>query len=350
LRVAGAATATACTSAIVGAPEAAGTALDAGDAAIRLTFVPDEAQAVLAILTQRAGGAQPTDAAWKSLFATEGYRRLAERERSFKRPFDDETFRTFVLTPELLARRDALTATFAAWSGADVRTCGRRALAYLPPGSKLHASVYPEIKPAHNSFVYDLDRDPGIFLYLDPDVSVTTFTYTVAHELHHVGFAQNCPTPQVRMQLAALPDKLQSLHNWIGAFGEGFAVLAGAGGPDVDPGTVVSASAKPEWVNESTTFEPRLRQVETFFRAILNGSLTSDAIPQTGMSFFGNQGPWYTVGWRMAVTIERRFGRPRLIDCIADDRLFLPTYNAAIEGTSLPRWSDDVANAFNRGG
>jgi hypothetical protein len=64
------------------------------------------------------------------------------------------------------------------------------------------------------------------------------------------------------------------------------------------------------------------------------------------MTFFGNQGPWYTVGWRMAVTIERRFGRSRLIDCIADDRLFLRTYNAAADGTPLPRWSTDLANAF----
>ena len=64
------------------------------------------------------------------------------------------------------------------------------------------------------------------------------------------------------------------------------------------------------------------------------------------MTFFGNQGAWYTVGGRMAVTIERRFGRARLIECIADDRLFLPTYNAAAADTALPRWSDDLAGAF----
>ena len=50
----------------------------------------------------------------------------------------------------------------------------------------------------------------------------------------------------------------------------------------------------------------------------------------------------------MAVTIERRFGRARLIACIADDRLFLPVYNAAAAGTPLPRWSDDLADAFTR--
>src|SRR5947209_9559944 len=44
-----------------------------------------------------------------------------------------------------------------------------------------------------------------------------------------------------------------------------------------------------------------------------------------------------------AVTIERRLGHRRLIDCIADNRGLLSTYNLASERTALPRWSDEVA-------
>jgi hypothetical protein len=330
-------------------PAAARAQLNTDDAAIRLRFVPDEARGVLDLLARRAAGAVPDEALWQTLFASEGYRRLAQRERSFKRPFDDAAFRAFVMQPELVARREQLAATLAAWSHADVSVCGRRALAYLPAGSRLHASVYPEIKPATNSFVFDLEHDPGIFLYLDPAISETEFTYTVAHELHHVGFAQNCPTPDVRAQIARLPPALQRFTTWLGGFGEGFAVLAGAGGADVDPGSVVGASARPEWAAESTTFASRMNALAVFFGDILSGRLADDASAQNaGMTFFGNQGAWYTVGWRMAVTIERRFGRARLIECIADNRIFLPVYNAAAEGTALPRWSDELANAFTR--
>ena len=317
-----------------------------GDAAIALRFVPDEANAVLAILERRAAGGSPDDAQWNALFSSEGYRRLAARERSMQRPFDDAAFRGFVMQPELLAQRAALASTVAAWQHADVTLCGRRALAYLPTGSRLRAAVYAEIKPQRNSFVYDLEHDPGIFLYADPAKGATEFTYTVAHELHHVGFAQNCPAPAVRAQIEKLPPRLAALERWLGGFGEGFAVLAGAGGPDVNPATVVGASARAEWDEESATFAPRMAQLAEFFRGILSGRLTGDAMRDAGMTFFGNQGPWYTVGWRMAVTIERRFGRSRLIDCIADDRLFLRTYNAAADGTPLPRWSTDLANAF----
>jgi hypothetical protein len=330
-------------------PAAARAQLDTGDAAIRLRFVPDEAEAVLNVLARRASGGVPDERQWDALFATEGYRRLAEREHAFKRLFDDATFRAFVMQPDLLAQREPLAATLAAWSHADVAVCGRRALVYLPAGSRLRASVYPEIKPAKNSFVFDLEQNPGIFLYIDPAVSATEFTYTVAHELHHVGFAQNCPAPEVRAQIALRSPALQRFVRWLGGFGEGFATLAGAGGPDVDPGGVVGAGARGEWTTERATFASRMNELATFFRDVIGGRLADDPSAQAvGMTFFGNQGAWYTVGWRMAVTIERRLGRARLIECIADNRLLLPTYNAAAAGTGLPRWSDDLAGAFTR--
>ena len=44
---------------------------------------------------------------------------------------------------------------------------------------------------------------------------------------------------------------------------------------------------------------------------------------------FGVQGPWYTVGYKMAVVIERRYGRKRLIECMLDSRELLASYNLA---------------------
>jgi hypothetical protein len=312
---------------------------------LELRLVTDESDAVLRILGARATGA-PTDADWQALFSSEGYRRLVAREASFRRPIDETSFRAFVTSDELVARRAALGDTLQRWSHADVTECGRRALAYLPAGSHMRAAVYPEIKPQPNSFVFDLEHDPGIFLYLNPDVGEAEFTYTVAHELHHVGFAQNCPTPAVKREIDALPPRLKVFENWLGSFGEGFAVLAGAGGPAVNPATVVYASAAGEWLTERETFASRIDALTTFFRAILNGQLKDDDAIKAGMTFFGNQGPWYTVGWRMAVTIELNLGRARLVECIADNRRFLPTYNNVAARSGLPLWPNDLAHAF----
>lgn len=69
-----------------------------------------------------------------------------------------------------------------------------------------------------------------------------------------------------------------------------------------------------------------------------------------GFSFFGVQGPWYTVGWRMAVLIEKTYGRAKLIECMCDQRLLLPTYNRAAakynrrSSKPLALWSNAVVS------
>ena len=98
-----------------------------------------------------------------------------------------------------------------------------------------------------------------------------------------------------------------------------------------------------------------LKKVEKFFLDILENRLTADEIQKTGFSFFGTQGAWYTVGWKMAVLIEKSYGRAKLIECICDQRKLLPTYNkAAAKHNSKSReplalWQAFVINGIGRG-
>lgn len=83
---------------------------------------------------------------------------------------------------------------------------------------------------------------------------------------------------------------------------------------------------------------------------MLHNRLTEEETQQKAFSFFGVQGPWYTVGWKMAVTIERRYGRAKLIACMCDQRKLLATYNSAAKRTSsrthsLAVWSGEVVEA-----
>lgn len=64
------------------------------------------------------------------------------------------------------------------------------------------------------------------------------------------------------------------------------------------------------------------------------------------MELFGVQGPWYTVGYVMASTIEKELGRAALIDSMCDGRKLLATYNRAANGKPLPRWSDELLRAL----
>ena len=96
-------------------------------------------------------------------------------------------------------------------------------------------------------------------------------------------------------------------------------------------------------------FNQDLGTLNEFFLQVLDGRLKDDAADQKAYTFLGDiQGPWYTVGYRMAVLVEMRYGRPALIECMLDRRLLLARYNRAAEELNvtgkdhLPLWSAEV--------
>ena len=106
-------------------------------------------------------------------------------------------------------------------------------------------------------------------------------------------------------------------------------MLAAAGGPDVHPHSVSNPEDKARWDRDVANFNNDLKKVERFFFDVLEKRITPAETQKVSASFFGVQGPWYTVGWKMAVTIEKAYGRDKLIECLCDPRDLLSTYNGA---------------------
>jgi len=304
---------------------------------VQLRFDTAEAVAVLRFLET-----QQSD--WPDLFGTAGYQRLKARETAMHREFSDSDFAAFVRSDSLGRRAGELRRALTDWEQADVAGASRRALAYLPPEAHIHATVYVVIKPRTNSFVFDVQTDPAIFLYLDPRTTRPRFENTVAHELHHIGYAS--VTGRADSIVAALTDSVRSAAEWMGALGEGFAMLAAAGGPEVHPHAASPPADRDRWDHDVANFNQDLRTLDRFFLDVIGRRLaTPDTIRAVAFTFYGVQGPWYTVGWKMAVTIERRFGRPELIRCMLNPRLLLARYNAAADD-SLARWSPELLQAL----
>jgi Putative zinc dependent peptidase (DUF5700) len=315
---------------------------------LNVQMVTDEADVVLVILMEREGGKQIPKEDWQHLFSSEGYLRLKKREESMKRSFSDADFEKFILSADLVAKAPQLRDTLERWKQADISGAGQRALAYLPLNAQIRAKIYPVIKPRTNSFVFEPDTDPAIFLYLNPDESKDRFENIVAHELHHIGYANACPALPFGAGGNQTDKSVATVLQWIGAFGEGWAMLAAAGGPDVHPHQFSSQADRERWDGDIARMPQDLQEVQSFFLDVLNQKFkTDDEIQQKAFSFFGVQGPWYTVGWQMAVTIEREFGRPALINCICDRKRFLVKYNEAAtrwnqsSAEKLPLWSAD---------
>ncbi|HEX6125924.1 MAG TPA: DUF5700 domain-containing putative Zn-dependent protease [Pyrinomonadaceae bacterium] len=307
-----------------------------------------EADAVLRILDKRESGTKIDESDWSTLFATEGYIRLKKRELGLTRPFTEESFREFVMSGELLARREKLGETLARWKQASPDAAADRALAYLPANATIKATIYPVIKPRDNSFVFEIKTDPAIFLFLDPAVTPEQFENTLAHELHHIGFGTACPPTGSKARMERLSSGPQKILRWVGAFGEGLAMLAAAGGTDTHPHAVSKLADRERWDRDVANFNNDLKKVESFFLDLAAGKLTEDEETKTAFSFFGVQGPWYTVGWKMAFVIEKTYGRQKLIDCFCSAETLLATYNRAARqyerrsGEKLAVWSSDL--------
>ena len=309
-------------------------------AQVDVTFVTDEADAALAILRMESKHETRTPANWTALFNAQGYRHLKEREASMGRAFTDSSFAAFLRSDSLTARFAGLSAALPRLEKADVAAAARTALAYLPRGTQLRARLYLEIKPFTNSFVFKgADSFPSIFLYVATDESRAQLENTLAHELHHIGTNAACAdapavdstrvTPAVRMML-----------EYLTAFGEGRAMLAAAGGPDVHPHAADTDSIRQRWDRDVVRAPLDMSELSSFFSDVIAGRIvTADSVQRRGNSYFGVQGPWYTVGWLMASTVERELGRGALISTICMPGDFLAQYNRAAQRSNTARHS-----------
>ena len=133
-------------------------------------------------------------------------------------------------------------------------------------------------------------------------------------------------------------------------------MLAAAGGPDVDPQATSAPEDQARWNRDMANFNNDLVLLQQFFLDVIDQKLVGkDKIDEKAYTFFGAQGPWYTVGYKMAVIVERRFGRKTLVECMLDPRQLLVHYNQAAKEINeggkdkLALWPDELLQKIGDG-
>ena len=324
----------------------------AADDRVQFKLDASEADAVLAIVARHSSGQTVADADWQRLFTAEPYVRLKKREASMHRDFTDDDFKNFVLSSDVAKRAPALRRTLDDWKKIDLLAIGKRILPYLPADAQVHAKVYPVIKPKTNSFVFETDGpDPAIFLYLDPEESQAEFGNIVAHESHHIGFSD--ANKRYDERIKSLPENPHKAAEWMGAIGEGLAVLAAAGSADAHPLHDFKPDQRTRWDQDYKFVDQELMQLNQFFLDVINGGFAKPEVADhVAFTFFGYRGPWYTVGYLLGSTVEKRFGRAVLVECMSDPRKLLAKYNQAAaeqnatgKNQKLPLWSPELLKA-----
>jgi hypothetical protein len=300
----------------------------------------------LTILEKETAHQTVTAADWDKLFATVPYRWLKDRETSIGKPFTEDEFRAFLISPEALKQETVWRVALVDMKRADLTAIGKQDLEWLPSDATIHARVFPEIKPLPNSFVWgEPGESPAIFLSLKRQ-STVQFENIVAHECHHIGLAS------LQAQGAALEAGMSASQKaaleWLGGFGEGEAMLAAAGSADRHPHWEDDAVARARWDSDMLNFNRDLLSVQSFITDILDDHLkTEESIQKRAAPFWGYQGAWYTVGYEMAALVEKQYGRTVLKQCLLDPRVLLAKYNDIAEeankqGANLATWSPNL--------
>ncbi len=319
------------------------------DAALEVKIDSTQAEATLGLLAARARGESVPASSWDRVFESEGYKRVLARELALDerlgidRGYSNESFLEWALSDAALEGLVERQRTLAAWADIDLDEAARRARAYLPEGTRLKATAYPIVRKQTNSFVWDLHHDPAIFLSVGADVGVGELMLTLAHELHHVGFAGGCPEQSDE----EAGEGVTAARRWLSGFGEGLAVLAAAGGPEGEIHAPGQGDLGAAWRERIENLESDMRALEAFLIDVADGRTVGEEAQKRGMAFVSAedvpQGAFYSIGWFMAVAVERHLGREAVVAAVCDHGRLLTDYQRVARGradSALPSWSD----------
>src|SRR5579862_4338471 len=93
--------------------------------------------------------------------------------------------------------------------------------------------------------------------------------------MHHIGYSRSCPSKDFVAWNEKLSEAKKTAYIWLGAFGEGYAVLAAANGLDKDPQASAADDVRKDWANGMSHQNEQFKQVEAFFTDVLDGKIDS---------------------------------------------------------------------------
>lgn len=127
-------------------------------------------------------------------------------------------------------------------------------------------------------------------------------------------------------------------------------MLAAAGSASAHPHAADEDSIRTRWDRDVANAPADIAELSRFFASVLDHDVTSaDSVQQRAATYYGTQGPWYTVGWLMASTVEQALGRTARIRSLCKPAQFIEEYNSVARqanssGRALPSWDSALVS------
>jgi len=320
---------------------------------VSLNLITDEVEILIEILKRKDNNKPINKEQWDELFNSIGFKMLARRETEMNEGIDKSEFKEFVMNKIASDKYNHYKKSLEKLKSMNSDEIIKITKDYLPKNTELDTDIIPVIKPQKNSFIHRINDKLVLFLYLEPDILKEKMENKLIHELHHIGLDyvyQNS-------DYSCLSKPAQKVIEWTNAFGEGFAMLAAAKGLENHPNKF-DKDLKSKWDENMGNFNKDFHKIQNFLLAILEGHFADDQkLYNRGFQLMtnnGGQGSWYTVGYQIAVIIEREAGREVLIECMKDLTKIYFQYNNLVEiynkkrNEDLPKWNDKILTSLKR--
>ena len=258
-----------------------------------------------------------------------------------------ENIKRYITSAEFKAQTAAFQFSLREWRNAHHQLIEHRLDEYLPPEGQLPLTVVAVLAPGFTHAEFDTNSaSPQVFVPLLPSMlhmQVETYVGEQAYLL-----ASAITIKSLRPHYDRMTGSVRLAVEYITEFRRGIALLAGIGGPGLHVCATCPRAERQQWDNDFVAFSADLRTLDKL--------LLATALAETDLEGQRSQldsvgvVPWQVVGYRMAVMIERHYGRKVVPNLLRDPRMLLELYNrAAVEDNAagavdkpLPLWSPEL--------
>lgn len=316
-----------------------------------VNLISDQVEVVIDILKRTEENNKISKEHWNKLFHTQGFQLLEKRESEMNEGIKKSEFKGYIIDKIASDGYLPYEKSLDKLNKLDLDEIIESTKDYLPDNTNLDTDIIPVIKPQKNSFIHKINDKLVLFLYLEPDIIKEKMENKLIHELHHIGFDyvyQNS-------DYSYLLKPAQKVIEWTNAFGEGFAMLAAAQGLENHPNKF-DEDLKSKWDKNMENYNKDFHKIQNFLLTILEGHFADERkLYNRGFQLMtnnGGQGSWYTVGYKIAVVIEKTASRDLLIKCMQDLTQLYCHYNRLVkqynkkQNKNLHKWDQKIINVL----
>jgi hypothetical protein len=262
-----------------------------------------------------------------------------------------DSIKRYAADTEISTQIDELQFSLREWRIASLQQIEHRVGQYLPSEGQISLTVIVVLAPGFTVAEFDTASiPPRVFVPLLPSMFHMRIETYVGEQVYLLASA--IPAKALHPHYDQMTDSVRLAVGYTTEFRRGIALLAGDGSIGLHICATCPLAERQQWDNNLAEFSKDLLVLD---KLLLTTALAESDIEGQRLKLDAIDAvQWQVVGYRMAVMIERHYGRKVVPNLVRDPRMLLELYNLAaaednangLSDQPLPLWSHELIRLF----